>query len=158
SDRRGDLADLPGPLLGQHLYRVLEHPHASYQAVLDAASGELGPDGPLLELVGSDGAQLIQGADPGAGTSRALHWLNPLGVPRADDYVRVASLGCAGGCDASAVYRLRFRDTTAFVPRFNNSGSQVTLLLLQNTGDEPLDADVRLWGMTGEELGGVVVL
>jgi hypothetical protein len=55
------------------------------------------------------------------------------------------------------VYRLRFYETTGFAPRFNNSGTQVTVLLLQNLGDEPIDVDIRFWGVDGAELGGQVL-
>jgi hypothetical protein len=80
--------------------------------------------------------------------------MNSLDVPVPDQYVRVQSAGCTTTCDAQDVYRLSAFDTTALVPRFNNSGTQITILLLQNTGAAPIDVDVQFWAADGTSLGG----
>ena len=64
------------------------------------------------------------------------------------------SAGCTTDCDASDVYRLRAWETTGLIPRFNNSGTQITVLVLQNLGDEAIDVDVRFWNGSGTLLGG----
>src|SRR6185295_7517733 len=119
-DRRHDLADQPGPSPDSDLFRVFQAPHASYEAALDGASGDLATAGLRLDRIASDGSTVVQSSTAGIGASRSLRWVHPDDLPRADEYVRVASDGCPGGCDALDVYRLRFYETTGFVPRFNN--------------------------------------
>jgi uncharacterized repeat protein (TIGR01451 family) len=153
-DAGHDLADLPGPIPDTDLFRVYQRPHASYEAVLDGATGDFGPGGPSLERMASDGVTSVQSAPTGAGSSRSLTWIHASDLPSADEYVRVGSNGCAGSCDANDVYRLRFYETTAFGPRFNNSATQVTVLVLQNPGNDAIDVEVRFWGANGSPLGG----
>jgi hypothetical protein len=158
SDRLLDLAALPGPVADEDVFRVFQERHSSYEALVDGVSGDLGTGaGPFLERLGSDAATVIQESSPaGVGGSRSLRWLNGLGHAVVDELVRVRSAGCTTTCLASDAYRLRFRETTAFIPRFNNSGTQRTVLLLQNTEDQTVDLDVRFWGASGEPLGGVL--
>src|SRR5262249_55208266 len=120
-----------------------------YEAVLDGA-----PAGPDLERVAADGATVLQASVPGAGGSRSLAWIHAGGSPSADEYVRVQSNGCPASCDSNDVYRLRFYETTGYIPRFNNSATQVSVLVLQNQGDTPLSLDVRFWGQDGAPLAG----
>ena len=53
--RQHDLAALPGPVADEDFFRMLQRPHASYEVLLDGASGDLGAgSGPLLERLSSD--------------------------------------------------------------------------------------------------------
>jgi hypothetical protein len=47
------------------------------------------------------------------------------------------------------VYRIRAWDTTLLVPRFNNSATQTTVLVLQNTGTTPVAGHAHFWSTTG---------
>jgi hypothetical protein len=49
--------------------------------------------------------------------------------------VRVANAACGQSCNLLDTYRARFYDTTYTVPRFNNSGTQTTVLLVNNATD-----------------------
>ena len=140
----------------EDVFRILQRAHASYEVLLDGASGDIGSgSGPLLERLASDASTVLQGSSPaGAGGSRSLRWMNALDTPVADELVRVRSAGCTTTCDAADVYRLSALETTGFIPRFNNSGTQITVLVLQNLGDEAVDVDVRFWSGTGASLGG----
>ena len=64
------------------------------------------------------------------------------------------SAGCTTDCDAADVYSLSALETTGFIPRFNNSGTQITVLVLQNLGEAAVDVEVRFWSGTGVSLGG----
>jgi uncharacterized repeat protein (TIGR01451 family) len=152
-DARQDLAELPGPVPDTDLFRVYERPHASYEALLDGASGDLAP-AIALERLASDGATVLQGSLPGAGASRSLRWIHADDLPSAVGYVRVRAGACPGSCDAQDVYRLRFYETTGFVARFNNSATQVSVLVLQNLAETPLDLDLRFWSPGGAPVGG----
>lgn len=147
------LAPSPDPT---DLFRIRQRRHASYEVLLDAASGDLGSSGgPLLDRVASDATTTIQGSSPaGAGGARSLRWINALDAPVADEFVRVRSDGCTTDCGPGDSYRIGALETTGFVARFNNSSSQVTVLILQNPGGDPIDVDVRLWGADGSDLGG----
>jgi hypothetical protein len=119
---------------------------------LDGASGDLGSgSGPILERLGSDAATVVQESVPaGVGASRSLRWINTSDQPVADEFVRVQSAGCTTDCDASDVYRLAAYETTGFVSRFNNDGTQITVLVVQNLGDAAIDLDVVFWSAAGD--------
>jgi Calx-beta domain len=140
------LAADPGPTGHHELYRIVVPPHASVEVVADGLSGDVAPL--ILDRVDADGTTVVQSAAGGS-----LRWENTGDTPAASFGVRVASGGCSADCDAADRYRLRSRETTASVARLNNSATQVTLLALQNTGDEALTGHAWFWGASGAPLG-----
>jgi ELWxxDGT repeat protein len=135
----------------EQLYLIVRDPHGSCEIVLDEASGDLGDAGPLLQRVAPDLSTVLQESVPaGAGPARSLRMVNDLDVPLVS-YVRVRSAGCTTDCGDDDVYRLRVRDTTGRVPRFNASGGQATVVLLQNRSDGALAASVTYWKDDGTE-------
>src|SRR6185436_6659897 len=146
---RGQLPAGPAPV--EQLYLVVRDPHSSCEIVLDEASGDLGDAGPLLERVATDLATVLQESVPaGVGPARSLRMVNDLDVPLVS-YVRVRSAACTTDCGDDDVYRLRVRDTTGRIPRFNAAGGQATVVLLQNRSDEALSASVTYWNDDGTE-------
>jgi hypothetical protein len=140
--------DLAG---GPDLYRLTQQPYASYEVVLDGASGDIGP-GLQLERVAPDGSSVLQSGVPsGTGSAVSLRWENLLGAPVPTQYVRVRSAPCSSGCGADDVYRLRAYETTGAIARFNNAGGQVTVVLLQN-GGAALSGRLHFWGIAGQLL------
>jgi hypothetical protein len=128
-------------------YVVLTPPYSSHEVVIDAVSPRaswevVGPAATMAppSLSRHDwGGGLLQEAEtigqvvPSA--SESLRWETVAGSLPAD-YVAVAQVrppACGSQCDATAQYTIRFYETTVVVPRFNNSGSQTTVLILQNT-------------------------
>jgi uncharacterized repeat protein (TIGR01451 family) len=158
-DRQHDLSALPGPVADQDVFRIFQQPHASYEVLLDGASADIGAgSGPLLDRLASDASTVLQSSSPaGAGASRSLRWMNASASSVAEEFVRVQSAGCSTDCDAADVYRLRVRETTGFVPRFNNSGTQITVLVIENGGSQGVDMDLRFWSPSGASLGGASV-
>ena len=146
-----DLATRPGPVADSDLFRILQRPHSSWEVVVDGASADVASgSGPRLERIGSDGVTVVQSSDAaGAGGSRSLRWENPSASPVGDERVRVESDGCTIDCQATDVYRIRAWDTTYAVSRFNNSGTQVSVLLLQGTGDQAVDGHLWFWDGAG---------
>ena len=131
-------------------YRLEQQAHASYEVLLEAATGDLGAAGPALERVASDGVSVLQAAQPaGAGSSRSLRWIHSGPAPVSDEYVRVSSLGCGADCTAQDGYRLRVWDTTLSIARFNNSVTQATIVMLQNTDAEPVTGSLLFWDAAG---------
>jgi hypothetical protein len=63
-------------------------------------------------------------------------------------YLRV--VGLPGNAETAAdQYDIEFFDTTAFLPRFNNTAGQVTVLLIQNTSGEAVTGDIRFQDAAG---------
>jgi uncharacterized repeat protein (TIGR01451 family) len=147
---RADLAS-SGPLPDADLYRLRQQAHASYEIVLDEASGDVGDaSGPSLDRVAADGATVLQPSQAaGAGPARSLRFMNTTGGVVDAEHIRVASAGCGTSCGPDDVYRLRAYDTTCAIPRFNNTASQVTVVVLQNTWTQPVSARVAFWSAAG---------
>ena len=62
-----------------------------------------------------------------------LYFRNQTGAVIDNEYIRVSNPLCAAACLATEQYRIRLFDTTYGFPRFNNSASQFTILVIQNT-------------------------
>jgi uncharacterized repeat protein (TIGR01451 family) len=132
-------------------YRLRQAPHSSYEVVIDAVSGDVAvPGGATLMLLAADGATEIGGGMTiGTGPARSMRWMNTTGAAIDDQYIRVRSAGCSISCGTDDQYRLRMWETTGFIPRFSNSGSQVTLITLQNTGQNAVQGRIHFWDATG---------
>ncbi|MET0552258.1 MAG: Calx-beta domain-containing protein [Vicinamibacteria bacterium] len=151
-----DLAVAGSSRSGTRHYRVAQPPFTSFEVVVDAASGDAQP----LELtrLGADGSTVLQaGSAPGTGASVRFGWMNPASVPSLTEFIRLRSGGCGSGCTSDDVYRIRAYDTTVRVPRFNNSGGQVTLLVLQNPSARPIGGRAWFWSASGAPAGSVSV-
>ena len=144
------LAALPGPVANEHHFWVAQSPRSSYEVVVDATSGDIGP-ALALDRIGADGSSVLQSAGPigGSGLSRSLRWINPLPVVVDSELVRVHSGQCSTDCGEDDTYRIRAYETTYRLPRFSNAGSQVTVLILQNTTSQPIAGSVHFWSAEG---------
>jgi glucose/arabinose dehydrogenase len=130
-------------------YRIAQLPLASYEAILDEVSGDAAP-GLVLSRVGTDNVTTVQTAVPvGTGTATALRWRTGPGVPVFSEHLRVASPSCGTACGPDDTYRLRVRETTVSVARFNNTSGQVTILTLQNASASAIAGTAYFWDATG---------
>jgi hypothetical protein len=143
-----------GGVPDQDWYVVFSRPYSSYEVLVDGMQGEvwgLGGDLPV-DRVTSAGAVLTAGQDPpgGLGSSQSVRWMNNTALLMSD-YIRVdgAGSGCTTACTTDAQYTVRMWDTTGAIPRFNNSGSQITVLLLQNPTHYTINLTVFFWTTTG---------
>jgi uncharacterized repeat protein (TIGR01451 family) len=129
-----DLAAQAGPVADADVFRINQKPYSSYEIVVDATSGDIGAgNGPFVERIAADGTTVLQDSRPiGTGSSRSLRWRNTTSGEIEEEAVRVRSAGCTTDCGPDDVYRIRAYETTYSVPRFNNAGTQVTVLVLQN--------------------------
>lgn len=133
-------------------FRLAQKPHSSYEVVMDATSGDIGP--PSLDRLGADNVTVVQtGAATGPGGTRVLRWENRLAVPVTSHHLRVRSGGCGTDCGADDEYRIRAYETTAAIPRFNNSGTQVTVLIVHNPTAQTVSGTAWFWSLTGSPLG-----
>jgi hypothetical protein len=122
---------------GVDLFGFRQEPQSSYEVVVDGTTGDIGGagSGPALDLVAAaDGATVIQpSVGAGTGWSRSLRFENASADPVVDRDVRVRSQGCTTTCTVDDRYRIRAWETTLSLARFNNSATQITVLVLQNT-------------------------
>jgi uncharacterized repeat protein (TIGR01451 family) len=151
AEYRLDLGALPGPVAREELFRLERPARTSWEVVVDATSADVsGPGQPIsLQRLGPDLVSVLQDSAPvGAGHSRSLR-PPTLGYDSVDELVRVRSTGCTTDCGPEDVYRIRAWDTTCRVSRFNNSGTQITVLVLQNVSSDAITGTVWLWAASG---------
>jgi hypothetical protein len=65
----------------------------------------------------------------------------------------VSTPACGVTCGANDQYRIRAYDTTLTLPRFNNGGGQVTVLILQNPSGSTVLGFVHALSNAGTVLG-----
>jgi large repetitive protein len=150
------LASLPGPTADVDTYRLSQKPYSSYEVVVDGTAGDVatGGNGPGLDLLAADGTTIVQvSAAVGTGTSRALRFYNATSGQVDDQTIRVRSNSCGTNCPAETRYRIRAYETTYTLERFNNVAPQVTVVILNNTSERPVDTAVWLWNGSGGLVG-----
>jgi hypothetical protein len=101
---------------------------SSYQVVVDGMTGNLDLDASDVTLVRENGSLVASAQASGSGRI-TLTW-NP-GVGDTV-FVRVGGAACGTTCNSQDRYRIRFYETTYSIPRFNNTGTQATVLLVVN--------------------------
>jgi hypothetical protein len=153
SDQLHDLGAL-GPTADQDWYRVGQDPFSSYEVTIDGVSGDVGPLPGLLQRVDNLGAPLQSSVDvaAGLGNAQALRFINNTASFVTDQYIRVANAACGTACGTDDAYRIRLRETTIRVARFNNSGTQITVLLIQNATDQPIEVRAHFWTTAGGQV------
>ena len=141
---------------GVDSYRLSQAPRASYEVVVDGASGDAMPV--ALERIAADGSTVLQTSTAvGAGQARSLRWQNTTTSAVANQTVRVRSGACATSCGAEDVYRIRAYETTCAAARFNNSATQATSVLIQNTTASAVLGRAYFWSSSGALLGSQAV-
>jgi glucose/arabinose dehydrogenase len=140
-------ADLAGGT--SDLYRLAQAPRASYEVVLDGTTGDAFP-GLQLQRLDPDGVTVLQSANAtGTGNSLSLSFENPTAVAILDQDLSVNSPACGAGCTSEDEYRLRAYETTARIARFNNSATQVTIVVLANTTSNTITGNLHFWSAAG---------
>ena len=126
-------------------YRIGQKPYSSYEVVVDALAGN-----PLLQLdrVDASGTTVIQSGAPvttAIDMTQSLRWENAAASAQDSERVRVSSSSCPTNCTVNDVYRVRAYETTLAIPRYNHTGSQATVLILQNPTDYTITYHVYFW-------------
>jgi hypothetical protein len=151
-----DLGVRPGPIADLDYFRIGQQPFSSYEVVIDGTSGDIGFNSSILQRMATDGTTVIQtavGQAPILGYSRTLRWANNTSAIVSNEFIRVGPGSCGTSCDSADVYHIRAIETTISVARFNNAGSQVTVLLIQNTSNVPVAETTFYWNTSGTLLG-----
>lgn len=147
-----DLGAQPGPVADEDWYVTLAEPFSSYEVLCDGITGDANGGAPdILQRVDLAGTVLQDSASYAAGgsMSRSLRYANDTANQITDQYVRVGNAICGTSCDGSDQYHIRAWDTTIAVPRYNNSGTQLTVLIIQNPGQASVSGNARLWTTAG---------
>jgi hypothetical protein len=145
SEQRADLA------VGPDYYRIGQKPYSSYELVIDGTSGDIVPV--ALDRLAANNVTVLQTASAIAvGDSVSLRWENSTAAIIVNQQIRLTG-ACAAGCGTDDVYRIRAFETTYRIPRFNNAGTQVTVLLLQNPAAYAVAGNVWFWSATGGFVG-----
>jgi hypothetical protein len=144
-----------GGVADEDWFRISVPAHSSFEVVVDGVASTIGSDvDQFLTLVHADAslAQLSIPLLPGKG-GRSLTYENGSAADYVGKFARVRSQGCSTGCGAEAVYSIRGYDTTDAIPRFNNAGTQVTVLILQSAAvTSPatvVTGDIWFWDESG---------
>jgi hypothetical protein len=150
-----DLGALPGPVEDVDFYSVFGDPFRSYEALITGTTGDLNNGGaPDFQFDRVDPNQtVLQGftAVSPLTYSRAIAWQQ--GPASSTSFLRVRGAGCGTACTADDQYTLHFRETTYSIPRFNNTGTQVTTLIVQNVSPVNVATTVWYFGAGGQVLG-----
>jgi hypothetical protein len=152
SNQIHDLGVRPGPVPDQDWYRIGQKRQSSYEVVVDATSGDIGFNLNLLQRVDASGTTVLQNSvsiTPGLDYSHSLRWANTTSATVANEYIRVGPGNCGTACTTSDVYHIRAMETTISIARFNNAGAQITVLMTQNTSENPVNATFFYWSTTG---------
>jgi hypothetical protein len=151
-----DLGVRPGPVPDVDFSSIEVLPRTSYEAVIDGLTGDTG--GSLgFSWLASDGTTVLtNGVFLGAASctlcTQSARINNSTGTSM-PVFLRVQGAGCNTTCTAADQYTLRMYETTYSIPRFNNSGTQTTILILQNTANHTVTVNVHFWNGAGAFLG-----
>jgi parallel beta-helix repeat protein len=138
-------------LVRPDLYRIGQKPYSSYEVVIDGTSGDIVPV--TLQRLAGDNLTVIQAASPVAvGDAVSLRWENATALTVTNQHIRVNGM-CSTPCGSDDVYRARAFETTYSIPRFNNAGSQITVLVMQNPATYPISGHVWFWSPSSGLLG-----
>ena len=148
SGSRGDLVhdsretfDLQssGGLPRARVWTINQEPYRSYEVIVDGITGDVGGAGLLLQRLDSDGSTVLQSGVPvSGGSALSLRFKNSTGSPNGAQLIRVGSPACTALCGPNDTLRLRAYETTYRVSRFNNSATQITVLVIANTTNQPV--------------------
>lgn len=120
----------------------------SYQARATGAALWSGLAGyAKLERVSSGLTVLATGTDEDVASFRGhtLRWI--AGSTSDHEYLRVT--GAPGVAQTAAPYTLELFDTTYAIPRWNSTGTQNTILIIQNNKTSPVTGSIYFYGSSG---------
>jgi hypothetical protein len=148
-----------GAIADQDWYLIGQQPFSSYEVLVDGLTEEVAfipastlNDAIQVDLVDNAGTVINSGYSMSSiGAARSLRFRNTTATEVTNQFVRVrtGSNGCTTTCTVNAQYRAQFYETTMLVPRFNNSATQVTILIVQNGSSTSVDATARFFNAAG---------
>lgn len=134
---------------------VSQRPFSSYEVRVDGMSDSLtlttgAGDALAVDLVESDGTVVASGyslAPPS--TARKVPFRNDTATASNDQQVRISSPYCNPCTATDSGYTIRLFDTTYNIPRYNNSATQVTIMVLQNSSENSIATTAHFFNAAG---------
>lgn len=156
SKQTHDLGTVPGPAADVDWFLLGQPPFSSWEVTVEGLSANAG-FAATLERMASNGTTVLQTAPSvsSLGFARSMRFMNATGALVSDQYLRVRNPSCGTACTASDIYQLRAYDTTYAVARFNNTATQLTVLIIQNTASHDVEGTVYFWDPSGTQLAAV---
>lgn len=151
SEQLHDLGANPGPVADEDWYTLTSAGFSSYEVLIDGTTGD-------SNLTGSDVARMsstttvLQNSVQLSGYSAALRWRNTTSTSETN-FIRVGGASCGTACTSNDQYRIRMFETTYSIPRFNNSGTQTTTLLIASMVPFSCTASFNFYNSAGTFLG-----
>lgn len=147
------LEDLAAGTWDSDVYWISQKPYSSYEAVVDSTSGDIGPTLSVTRVLVGTTTALQSSVAVGVGFTRSIRWMNTTAAEINNQGIRVRSGQCTTDCGPDDVYVIRGYETTYSIPRFNNAGTQITVLLLQNPTNYQVQGDIYFWDAAGALAG-----
>jgi len=152
-----DLEADVGVTADQDWFAIRSRPFSSYEVLVSGLQGEIwGSTNASVDRVNNLGSVLTPGTSPpgGLGGSQSVRWANDTAA-QSLDFIRVdgTTSDCNFFCTANAQYTIHMWETTGAIARFNNAGSQTTVLILQNPTDYAIAGTVYFWASSGTQAG-----
>jgi len=123
-------------VIDEDWYLLLATQYSSYEVRVDGMTGDLDLTPADVQRMGAEGTQVLQNAlVTDAGGVLSLAWTHGATLSDTRSFVKVRGRTCPPPCASPATYRIRFYDTTYTLPRFDNTGTRTTTLLVQNATD-----------------------
>lgn len=133
----------------QDWYKITTFAFSSHEVVMDGVTGDVST-GQALDRVNSGGTVLSSGVGlPGGSSySLSLRWQNQTSTT-VNEFVRVSGAVCGTTCNSLDQYSVRYWETSTSIARFNNVGTQTTVLLLQNPTTYTINGRIFYWSSGG---------
>lgn len=143
------------PCADEDWYGVELAIQTSFEVVVDATTGDLGPglDVELMDYYGAAIPGAVMTGVDGSAFSRSLRWDTGAVGGYFYGYVRVSGAACGTSCTTADTYGIAARETSYSLPRFNNSSSQITIVQIQNATDDTVATNIDFFNASGLFLG-----
>ena len=125
---------------------------SSYEVLIDGTSGDMNLTGGDVARIASDAVTIAQNSVQLAGYSAALRWQNTAAAAETN-WIRVSGASCGTTCSNNDQYRIRMYETTYAIPRFNNSGTQITVLIVSSVATFTCSAQFNFYSPSAVFLG-----
>ena len=150
-----DMAAQSGGTVRDADYYALRLPNSrSYEIRIDGFTGDTaGTTAPEISLLAADGTTIVALAESvtNFGVAKSLRVASTVmgGTGFTTHFVLVANANCGFTCTGTDEYRIRAFDTTLALPRYNNTGGQVTVLVVQNPTNRSVNWFAGAFSATG---------
>jgi hypothetical protein len=136
----------------QDWYTLDSVARSSFEVLVDGTTGDMNLTTSDVARIGSNGSTLLQNSVSLAGYSAVLRWQNATSTTETN-FIRVSGALCGTACTTNDQYRIRFYETTYSLPRFNNTGGQVTVLNVGSMVPFSCQAQFHFYNNAGTYLG-----